>query len=128
MAFGKTTGMQGMTYQGGGPMLAWVLHRIGGVVMVLFVGTHMVASFLTRQLNSDWGAKINKPYESWYVQAFLSFFIVFHALNGLRIIFLDLQPRYLKYQREITWIQWIILLPIYGLAVYVMILRALSGG
>ena len=127
MAFGKKTGLAGMTYQGGGPMLAWYLHRIGGVVMVLFVGTHVFASFLSRQLNSGLGAKINKPYESWYVQIFLSFFVIFHVLNGLRIIFLDTWPRFLKYQREITWIQWLILLPVYGLTVYIMIQNALGG-
>ena len=128
MAFGKKTGLRGMTYQGGGPMLAWYLHRIGGIVMVLFVGTHLLASFLTRQMNSDLGATINKVFEAWYVQIFLYFFVIFHALNGLRIILLDLWPRFLKYQREITWIEWLILLPIYGLAVFMMIQRAFAGG
>ena len=127
MAFGKRTGFQGMTYQGGGPMLAWYLHRIGGVVMVLFVGSHILASFLNRQLNISLGVQINKIYEAWYVQAFLYFFVIFHALNGLRIILLDLWPRYLKYQREITWIEWMIFLPVYGLALFFMVQRALGG-
>ncbi len=128
MAFGKTTGLKGMTYQGGGPMLAWYLHRIGGILMVLFIGTHVLASFLNRELNMKVGVSINKIYENWIFQAFLGFFIIFHAINGLRVILLDAWPRYLKYQREITWIQWMIVVPVYGLALYFMIQHALGGG
>lgn len=128
MAFGKMTGFKGMTYQGGGPMLAWYLHRIGGLIMVLFIGTHVLASFLNRELNSNLGVSINKVYEAWYVQAFLGFFIIFHVLNGLRIILLDIWPRYIKYQREITWIEWMVFVPVYGLSLYVMIQHALGGG
>lgn len=127
MAFGKKIGLQGLRYQGGGPMLAWVLHRIGGLAMVIFVGMHIVSSFAMQQFGSDLGTAINTIYESWPFQAVLFFFVIFHALNGLRIILLDLWPQFLKYQREATWLQWIVFIPVCGLTVFIMVMNGLSG-
>lgn len=125
MAFGRKIGLQGLRYQGGGPMLAWVLHRIGGLAMVIFVGMHIVSSFSMQQFGSNLGTTINIIYESWPFQAVLYFFVIFHAFNGLRIILLDLWPKFLKYQKEATWLQWIIIIPVYGLTVFIMIMNGL---
>jgi succinate dehydrogenase / fumarate reductase cytochrome b subunit len=128
MAFGKTIGLQGLTYKGGGPMLAWLLHRITGLGIVIFVGTHVISSFTMQQFGSDLGTSVNVIYEDWRFQIFVYFCALFHGLNGLRIILLDIWPRFLKYQREAIWLQWLIFIPIYSLAVFIMIQRALSGG
>lgn len=120
-------GLKGARYRGGGPMLSWVLHRIGGIAMVVLVGTHVLAGFAMQQFGSDLGTAINSVYESPYFQVFVVFFILFHAINGLRIIVLDMWPRLLEYQREVTWLQWLIFLPLYGLTVFILIQRALSG-
>ena len=128
MAFGKRIGLKGFTYKGGGPMLAWLLHRIGGLAMVIFIGLHVLASFSMQQFGSNWGTAINVFYESWQFQMVLYFFVLFHVLNGTRIIILDLWPRFLKYQREATWIQWIMLVPIYIMVLFITIRHALSGG
>lgn len=127
MAFGKKIGLQGLKYRGGGPMLAWVLHRIGGLAMVIFVGMHIASSFLMQQFGSDLGTAINTIYESWQFQVVLFFFVIFHAFNGLRIILLDLFPKFLKYQREATWLQWFIFIPVYSLTVFIMIMNGLAG-
>lgn len=127
MAFGKHTGLKGLGYKGGGPMFAWLLHRLGGLAMVIFVGAHILSSFSMQQLGSDLGTLLNTIYEHWIFQIFLYFFVIFHALNGLRIIILDLWPKSLKYQREATWLQWIVLIPLYGMIVFIMVQRGLSG-
>jgi succinate dehydrogenase / fumarate reductase cytochrome b subunit len=130
MAFGKNIGLRGMTYRGGGPMLAWLLHRISGLGIVLFVATHVLASFLMHVLEGGEtiGTAINVVYESWPFQILIYFCAVFHALNGLRIIVLDTWPKFLKYQREMTWLQWAFFIPIYGLAVFLIIQRAFAVG
>ena len=128
MAFGKSIGLGGLKYKGGGPMLAWLFHRFGGLAMVIFVGMHILASFSNQQLGSDLGVQINLIYTSWPFQAVLYFFVIFHVLNGLRIILLDLWPQFLKYQRETTWVQWAVLVPLYGMALYFMIVSALASG
>ena len=118
----------GLKYRGGGPMWAWLLHRIGGVAMIVFISTHVIAGFFMQQMASDAATTINTIYESVYFQVVLYFFVIFHVLNGLRIILLDTWPRMLEYQREAIWLQWVIFLPVYGLAIFIMITRAIQGG
>ena len=127
MAFGRKTGLKGVTYQGGGPMLAWYLHRISGIAIVVFVGLHVIAAFGMQQLGSEVSTTINIIYESWIFQIFVYFFVIFHAINGFRIVVLDIWPRFIKFQREATWLQWLVFIPIYGLAVFTIAQRMISG-
>ena len=106
--------LEGLKYQGGGPMLAWILHRLTALGIILFVGLHVVASFFMQQLGSDFATTINIIYESWIFQIVVAFCVIFHALNGLRIVISDLWTQSLMYQRELLWLQWLIFLIIYG--------------
>lgn len=128
MALKRNVGLKGFRYRGGGPMWSWMLHRIGGVAMVIFVGAHVISSFFMQQFGSDVATTINIVYESVYFQSVFYFLVIFHGLNGLRIIILDTWPKLIEYQREVTWLQWLIFVPIYGLAVFVMLQRTLAGG
>jgi succinate dehydrogenase / fumarate reductase cytochrome b subunit len=119
--------LAGAKYKGGGPMLAWVLHRLSGLGMIVFVALHVLASFLTQQLGSDLGITLNILYESLYFQLFVTFCVIFHGINGLRIIALDIWPRLIRFQKEATWLEWIVILPVYGLTAYIMIQRSLAG-
>jgi succinate dehydrogenase / fumarate reductase cytochrome b subunit len=120
--------IEGLRYQGKGPMLAFILHRISGLGMVLFVGLHMLATYLS---NHAWGTTsgifINTIYESWIFQIFIIFLALFHVINGLRIVILDLWPKLIEYQREAIWMVWLFFLPIYGIALYVIIRGGLGG-
>jgi succinate dehydrogenase / fumarate reductase cytochrome b subunit len=129
MALKRIVGLAaGARYRGGGPMLAWALHRISGLTMILFISTHVLASFFQHQLGNDLGTTINIIYESIYFQVFIYFAVIFHTLNGLRIVILDTWPGLLEYQREATWLQWLIFIPVYGLTIFMMVSRAASGG
>ena len=112
----------GLRYQGKGPMLTFVLHRIGGLGMAIFVAMHILASFL----GGDVGKLLNTIYEHWLFQIFIFFCVLFHAINGLRITILDLWPKLIEYQREAIWVEWAVFLPIYGFAVLVIVSTALS--
>ncbi|MGD0879552.1 MAG: hypothetical protein ABSA01_15580 [Anaerolineales bacterium] len=111
-----------LRYQGKGPMLTYILHRIGGLGMVIFVGLHVLASFM----GGRFGTFINPIYESWGFQVVIFFCVLFHVINGLRIVILDLWPKLIEYQREAIWLEWMIFLPIYGMAVYVIVSTALG--
>lgn len=119
--------LAGAKYKGGGPMLAWALHRISGLAIVVFVALHVIASFLTQQLGSDLGISINTLYESIYFQLFIAFCAIFHGVNGFRIILLDIWPRLIRYQKESTWLEWFVVLPLYLLTAFIMIRRFLAG-
>jgi succinate dehydrogenase / fumarate reductase cytochrome b subunit len=128
MALNRKVGlMAGAKYKGGGPMLAWALHRISGLGIIIFVTLHVVASFLTQQLGSDLGIAINIIYESIYFQLFIVFCAIFHGVNGFRIIVLDIWPRLIRYQKESTWLEWFVILPLYLLTAFIMIRRFLAG-
>jgi succinate dehydrogenase / fumarate reductase cytochrome b subunit len=112
-----------LRYQGKGPMLTYFLHRIGGLGIVTFVGLHVLASFV----GGTFGSKVNLIYEHWAFQIFMFFCVLFHVINGLRIVILDLVPRLIEHQREAIWVEWAVFLPIYGLAVLVIARTALGG-
>ncbi len=125
---GRNVGLKGLKYKGGGPMLAYMLHRISGLGMIIFVSLHVVASFSMQQFGSTLGTTINTIYESVYFQVLLYFCVIFHTLNGLRIVILDFWPKLLEFQREATWVQWAVFIPVYALTVFVMLYIQLSGG
>ena len=112
-----------LRYRGQGPMLTYYLHRIGGLGMVTFVGLHVLASFMGGTV----GRSINLIFENWAFQIVIFFLILFHMINGLRIIILDLFPKLIEHQREAIWLEWLIFLPVYGMAVFVIVSTALGG-
>ena len=128
MALSRNVGLlAGAKYKGGGPMLAWILHRISGLSIIIFVALHIIASFLTQQLGSDLGISVNIIYQSIYFQLYRIFCALFHGVNGLRIIILDIWPRLIRYQKESTWLEWFVILPLYALTAFIMIRRFLEG-
>lgn len=120
--------IDGLKYQGGSPMWAWMMHRVTGIAIIVFVGLHVVASFFMQQTGNDIATAINIVYEHWAFQILVSFVVIFHALNGLRVALLDLRPQFQNYQREALWLQWLVFLPVYGLTVFVLVRNALVGG
>ena len=112
-----------LRYRGQGPMLTFILHRIGGVGMAVFITVHILASFAGGKL----GVSLNAIYENWAFQIFIFFCVLFHAINGLRITILDLWPRLIVYQREAIWVEWAVFLPLYAFSVLVIIQTAFKA-
>lgn len=113
----------GLRYKGQGPMLTFVLHRIGGLGMGIFVTVHILSSFLGGNI----GSFLNDVYTNWAFQIFIFFCALFHAINGLRITLLDLFPKLLEHQREALWVEWAVFIPVYAIAVIVIVRSALGG-
>jgi succinate dehydrogenase / fumarate reductase, cytochrome b subunit len=118
---------QALGYRGGLPMTAWLLHRITGLGIVAFVGMHVLAAFL---LYSTQGGPVNAVadaltglYETLWVQLLIIFCVLYHAINGLRIVVLDMWPSLIHYYREAMWIQWALFLPLFLVPAILMILR-----
>ena len=112
-----------LRYRGQGPMLTFILHRIGGIGMAVFITVHILASFVGGKL----GVSLNTIYENWLFQIFIFFCVLFHAINGLRITILDLWPKLIVYQREAIWVEWAVFLPLYAFSVLVIIQTAFKG-
>src|SRR5512146_74322 len=112
-----------LRYKGQGPMLTYILHRIGGLGMAIFITVHILSSFL----GGKTGVYLNTIYENWIFQLFIFFCVLFHAINGLRITILDLWPKLIVYQREAIWVEWAVFLPLYAFSVLVIIQTAFKG-
>jgi succinate dehydrogenase / fumarate reductase cytochrome b subunit len=119
--------MDGFKYQGGGPMLAFIFHRLTALGILFFVGMHIVVSFTSQQTGAEWAEWLNTVYKSPWFQVFIAFCVLFHAINGLRIALLDFFPGFQKFQREAIWVEWAIVLPMFLLAAFLIIQVSLTG-
>lgn len=111
-------------------MIHWMLHRITGLSILLFVGLHVIASFFMQQTGSDLATALNTVYEAPLFQILVAFVVLFHGLNGLRIVLLDFWPGFhnrVDVYRAL-WLQWSVFIPIYLLTVFFLVQRSLAGG
>lgn len=102
----KTTTRPGGTlYRGHEGMWSWVLHRITGVAIFFFLLVHILDTATVRLSPEAYNAVIG-TYKNPLMgvgEIALVGAIVFHALNGLRIIAIDYWRKGVKYQRVMFW-------------------------
>ncbi|KTR40152.1 succinate dehydrogenase [Curtobacterium oceanosedimentum] len=87
-------------------MWSWVLHRITGVAIYFFLLVHILDTALVRLSPEAYNAVIG-TYKTPIMnigEIALVMAIVFHALNGLRIILVDFWSKGPKYQRAMFWV------------------------
>ncbi len=91
-----------MRYKGALGQWSWVLHRITGLGVVLFLTLHVI--------DTSWAVF----YPQLYVEAIATYqtplftigefglvaCVIYHALNGLRIVVIDYKPVWWKYQQR----------------------------
>ncbi len=115
-----------LRYRGGGPYISWLLHRISGIGIVVFVSMHVIAAFFLNAVpggtTNAVAAALTDFYEALPMQIFILFAVLYHAINGLRVVVLDMFPGLWKFNREAMWVQWAIFLPLFLLPAALMIL------
>lgn len=115
-----------LKYKGQAPYLTYILHRIGGAMMAIFITTHVLATF-TKMQGWQIGDFINDIYISPPFQIVFMFGVLFHIINGMRITILDLFPeKLIPYHRQAIMIEWIIFIIVYGFAVVTTITTAIA--
>jgi succinate dehydrogenase / fumarate reductase cytochrome b subunit len=118
-----------LTYRGGGGMLAWAFHRISGVAIWAFILLHVIDIWLA-QVNPVLYDDVLAFYASPVGRVFemlLGAALLYHALNGLRIIVMDFWPRLTRFHRQIWLASWIVFVAV-GLPVAYVILKPIWGG
>lgn len=127
----RVTLSQFLAYRGGQPMVAWLLHRIAGVGIVLFVGMHVLAAFFLYGVTGGAANSAANVLTDFYtarpVQIFVLFAVLYHGLNGLRIIVLDMWPELHRFHREAMWLQWAVFLPVFSLLAFLIALGIKVG-
>lgn len=105
----------GTLYRGGEGMWTWVLHRITGVGVFFFLLVHVLDTALVRVSPQDYDLVI-ASYKTPIVNLMevgLVGAVLYHALNGVRIILVDFWSRGPRLQRQMTWaigIVWVVLM------------------
>lgn len=95
----------GTLYRGGEGMWTWVLHRITGVGVFFFLLVHVLDTALVR-VSPEAYDLIIATYKTPIVNLLevgLVGAVLYHALNGLRVILIDFWARGPRYQRQMTW-------------------------
>ena len=114
-----------LSYRGGLPMIAWLLHRISGIGIVVFVSMHVFAAFFLYAVQGGTTNSVSVAltdfYEALPMQIFMLFAVLYHAINGLRIVVLDMFPGMWRFNREAMWVQWALFLPMFLLPAALMI-------
>jgi succinate dehydrogenase / fumarate reductase, cytochrome b subunit len=100
------------TYRGGPGMAAWALHRLAGVGVALFLALHIFDIFLV-----GFGPAVFNELLFLYraplfrmAEIFLLFGLLYHALNGLRLVLLELFPATSRFQPQLWYVQMAIFL------------------
>ena len=96
----------GTLYRGKVGMWSWVLHRITGVAIFFFLLVHVLDTALVRLSPEAYNAVIS-TYKTPLIglaELGLVAAILFHALNGLRVILIDFWRKGVKYQNVMFWI------------------------
>ncbi len=97
-----------LRYRGAIGQWSWVLHRITGLGVVFFLTLHVI--------DTSWSVF----YPQLYVEAIATYqtplftlgefalvaAVVYHALNGIRIVVFDFRPRWWKYQKQAAY--WVL--------------------
>jgi succinate dehydrogenase cytochrome b556 subunit len=99
-----------VSYRGREGSWAWLFHRISGVAIWLFVLLHVVDIYLVGGEPEAYDALLSlyASVPGRFLEALLGAALLYHALNGFRIIVIDLWPAMTVHHRKLWWLSWII--------------------
>lgn len=86
--------------------LAYIFHRVSGVAIILFLFVHLVENFMLLLGPEAYNEAIS-VYDSWYFRIGefgLIAAVVYHAMNGLRIIIVDFWQASSAYQKQMWYV------------------------
>ncbi|MEX2572617.1 MAG: succinate dehydrogenase, cytochrome b556 subunit [Gemmatimonadota bacterium] len=119
-----------LRYRGREGMWTWLLHRATGLGVLLFLIVHVVetAAIIYSPEFYDEALGLYKNPLFRFAELLIFFSVLFHAVNGLRIIVQDFWPYVMERQRQLAWagavavlvtmvpVTWIMVAPLFGWA------------
>ena len=120
-------------YKGGIGQWSWALHRITGVAVLLFLFTHILDTSMI-MLGPE---RYNKLMELFRMPVFglmeigLFAAVLYHALNGLRIVVIDFWPASTVHYKKMFYIELAVFLLVFLPVAWIMlghVLVTLRGG
>ncbi len=94
----------GTLYRGSPGQWSWLLHRITGVAVILFLFAHVVDTAVV-----GWGPeaynRVTEVYHNWVVRVLelgLVAAVLYHAINGVKIMVFDFWPSTTRHMKPIA--------------------------
>lgn len=111
-------------------MWTWILHRVTGLGVLLFLIIHVIetAAIIYSPEFYDQALGLYKSPLFRFAELLIFFSVLFHAVNGLRIVVQDFRPKVMVRQRQIALagaafvvlamipVTWIMVAPLFGWA------------
>jgi succinate dehydrogenase / fumarate reductase, cytochrome b subunit len=108
--------VEGLRYGGGVGQWSWLIHRITGLGILAYLVAHITDTFFV-VVNPAWYDHALALYGGWVSGEYywpirwafrlgelgLIASVLFHSINGVRIVLFDFWPRAAQYQRQIFW-------------------------
>jgi succinate dehydrogenase / fumarate reductase cytochrome b subunit len=101
----RRTNEFGKLYRGREGQWSWLAHRVTGVAIILFLFAHVVDTALV-----GWGPNAYNRVVSVYHNPFIRLLelglvaaVIYHALNGVRIMIIDFWPKASDYNRQLIY-------------------------
>lgn len=113
-----------LRYRGSEGMIAWAFHRISGLAIWVFIVLHVFDIWLSGA-NPELYDELLFLYASpvgRVGEALLGAALLYHALNGLRIVIMDFWPAMTRWHRQLWYANWVAFVLI-GLPVAYVILK-----
>lgn len=120
---------QNLSYKKDSGSWAWILHRITGVALIAYLFLHVYSLSPLTQGEAAFNNKMEVYMTPFFmaVEWFLFAFVLFHSLNGLRIVLVDWADgaKYHKQLYRLSWILGIILFIAMGVLMFSFELKKL---
>lgn len=107
-------------YRGGPGMLAWMLHRLTGIGVLLFLFMHILETTALGFGPDAYNAAFSIYRQLWFkpIEFLLVAAVIYHAGNGIIVMLVDFWPRAVRIYRTLVWA---------GAALYVAIIIPLGA-
>ena len=115
-------------YRGSEGMLAWAFHRISGVAIWVFIVLHVFDIWLAGadpklydEVLRIYASPIGRVGETLLGAALL-----YHSLNGLRIVIIDFWPAMTRWHKQLWYANWVLFVAL-GIPVAIQIMAPAFG-
>jgi succinate dehydrogenase / fumarate reductase cytochrome b subunit len=121
-----TSIFRAVTYRGHEGQIAWMLHRVTGVGVFLFLAMHVVNIFLMSFPPEVFNSALVVYHGVFF--KLLSIFglylgLLYHALNGVRVMIVDFWPGAGQYQAPLWRIQMVVFVVLFVPSAAIMLTR-----
>lgn len=118
----------GTLYRGREGMWSWVAHRVTGVLIFFFLFAHVLDTALVR-VSPDAYDRVIDTYKTPIVNLFevgLVGAVLYHALNGLRVMAIDFWQQGTRYQKQMTYAVVTVTVLVMAPSTYFMVIHTMS--